>query len=239
VVNFFAPIGVKKFTTKGYPQVRGGPGTAGQRLIITAMISDEGSRLGIGAARRLAELNCCDIGPGLTDAEFTRIEHEYGFEFADDHRAFLAIGLPLCEPLSDEDGVIHTWENPWPDWRNGSPAELRYHLNWEVDFLIELVEAGRWHPRWGAKPADRGDAVEVARLLLAQAPKLVPVHAHRFLPAGRGTFGRAVLSMWGFDVICYGADLADYIDHEFAPPPEGFAAAPRPDAIAPFWRDLL
>jgi hypothetical protein len=44
-----------------------------------------GVRLGIEAAHRLAELGCCEIGPGLTDAEFAGIEHEFGFEFADDH----------------------------------------------------------------------------------------------------------------------------------------------------------
>ncbi|MFJ8963949.1 hypothetical protein ACIRG5_31625 [Lentzea sp. NPDC102401] len=40
----------------------------------------------------MAELGCCEIAPGLTDAEFARIEAEHGFEFADDHRAFLAVG---------------------------------------------------------------------------------------------------------------------------------------------------
>ena len=53
------------------------------------MIS-EGRRLGEGAARRLAQTGRYEIGPGLTDTEIARIERDYQFEFADDHRAFLA-----------------------------------------------------------------------------------------------------------------------------------------------------
>ena len=59
------------------------------------MISGEAARLGEEAARRLARTGQHEIGPGLTDAEFARIERDYDFEFADDHRAFLAAGLPL------------------------------------------------------------------------------------------------------------------------------------------------
>jgi hypothetical protein len=46
--------------------------------------------------------------PGLTDAEFARIEAELGFQFADDHRAFLAAGLPLSALHEDPPGVIRT-----------------------------------------------------------------------------------------------------------------------------------
>jgi hypothetical protein len=57
--------------------------------------SGEGAQLGERAARLLALAGQHDIGPGLTDAEFTRIERDYDVEFADDHRAFLTVGLPL------------------------------------------------------------------------------------------------------------------------------------------------
>jgi hypothetical protein len=64
------------------------------------VISSEAARLGEEAARRLAQAGGYEIGPGLTDAEFARIERKYEFEFADDHRAFLAAGLPLNIPQS-------------------------------------------------------------------------------------------------------------------------------------------
>ncbi|GAA5008870.1 hypothetical protein [Actinopolymorpha pittospori] len=72
------------------------------------MIAD-GARLGAEAARRLAQLGCYELAPGLTDAEFARIEAQYGFEFADDHRAFLAAGLPMNRPWQPGE----SWEEPW------------------------------------------------------------------------------------------------------------------------------
>ncbi|GAA0937881.1 hypothetical protein [Nonomuraea longicatena] len=76
------------------------------------MISEEGALIGKAAAERLVQLNCRVIEPGPTDVEFARIEHEYGFIFADDHRAFLAASLPVHQPRDDEPGVSHVWERP-------------------------------------------------------------------------------------------------------------------------------
>ncbi|MEU4843134.1 hypothetical protein [Nocardia testacea] len=59
------------------------------------MVESSGIGLGREAAARSVELGCCEIRPGLTDSGFERIEKHYGFEFADEHRAFLAAGLPV------------------------------------------------------------------------------------------------------------------------------------------------
>jgi hypothetical protein len=85
------------------------------------VISNEGVCLGAEAARRLAETGLYEFEPGLTDAKFKRIGREYGFEFADDHRAFLVAGLPVNIP--PEDG--QTWSRPWPEWRGGDLDSLR------------------------------------------------------------------------------------------------------------------
>ncbi|WP_067470783.1 hypothetical protein [Nocardia amamiensis] len=203
------------------------------------MINEAGLRLGTKAARRLAQLGCCQIEQGLTDAEFDRIEYEYQFEFADDHRAFLAAGLPVHEPREEEPGTSYAWERPWPDWRNGDPDELRRQLNWPIDFLLEDVQHGHWPPAWGERPDSNQGAVDKARAQLADVPTMVPVYAHRFLPAGRATFGHPVLSMRGRDIIYYGADLLDYINQEFEEPRPEHPEDWSPQATVPFWRDYL
>ena len=76
--------------------------------ILPGVSSNEGTRLGEEAARRLARSGRYETGPGLTNEEFTRIERKYALEFADDHRAFLAAGLPLNRP--PEKG--QTWDKP-------------------------------------------------------------------------------------------------------------------------------
>lgn len=204
------------------------------------MLGSDGVTLGVAAARRLAELGCCVIAPGLTDPEFARIEGEYGFEFADDHRAFLAAGLPVNSPFEPEPGVVYAWEQPWPEWRDGDPDELREQLDWPVEGVVRAVESeGDWNPAWGARPDTPEAAAAIARRLLADVPRLVPIYGHRFVPAGRGTFGHPVLSVWGTDIIYYGADLVDYVNYEFEEPrpehPDGWP----PQATVPFWRDYL
>lgn len=199
------------------------------------MISDEGARLGAEAAHRLARTGRYEFEPGLTDAEFTRIEREYGCAFADDHRAFLAAGLPVN--VAPEEG--QTWSKPWPEWRGGEPDSLRQQLEWPVDGVLFDVEHGFWHEGWGERPSDGIAALASARSHLAKAPALVPVYAHRYLPAGPGGFGHPVLSVWQTDIIYYGLDLVDYVDREFRETRGEVDESWNPQATVPFWRDLL
>ena len=196
------------------------------------MGSGEGARLGEDAARKLARTGRCQIGPGLTEAEFARIEQDHGFEFADDHRAFLAAGLPLGTPAP---GRRH---NPWPDWRDGDPGDLRDRLDWPAEgVLFDVEENTFWHPGWGERPADTSAALETARQYLSQVPTMVPVSSHRYLPAGRGTYGHPVLSIYQTDIIVYGTDLADYIDCEFGR--LSISADWSPPPMVAFWSDFL
>jgi hypothetical protein len=180
--------------------------------------------LGEEGARRLARTGQCRIGPGLTDAEFARIEEDYEFEFAADHRAFLAAGLPLG--------------SPWPDWRGADSGSLRERLGWPVEgVLFDVEHNARWHSSWGQRPAGTIEALSAARQHLRGAPTMVPVFSHRYLPAGRGTYGRPVLSIHQTDIIVYGTDLADYINQEFGLYHIATDWAPPP--MVPFWSDFL
>lgn len=196
--------------------------------------SSTAERLGRDAVLRLARTGQFDIGPGLADAEFARIERDYGVEFAGDHRAFLAAGLPLNRPAGPE----HTWREPWPDWRAGDPADLRGRLGQPVEgVLFDVQHNGLWHASWGQRPADMSAALAVARRHLARAPAMIPVCAHRFLPAGRSAGGHPVLSICQSDII-YGTDLADYIDREFVPGPP-VSEDRTPPRMVPFWSEFL
>lgn len=207
-----------------------------RRRYRAAVISNDGARLGAEAARRLAGTGLYEYEPGLTDAEFARVEREYGFEFADDHRAFLAAGLPVNVP--PEEG--QAWARPWPDWRRGDPDELRYQLAGPVEGTLFDVEVnGFWYPSWGDRPASIKEAVAVAKLRLTEVPTMVPVYAHRYLPAGHGSYGHPVLSMVQTDIIYYGLDLADYIQQEFADGRGDVDESWNPQATVPFWRDLV
>lgn len=106
-----------------------------------------GIELGVEAARRLRRWGTaeCEIEPGLTDEEFIRIEGGFGFRFADDHRAFLAAGLPVSVPYDDPPGVWRAWDEPWPDWRDGNRAALRRQVAWPLECVEHYVERhGFW-----------------------------------------------------------------------------------------------
>lgn len=196
------------------------------------MSSSDARRLGEEAAQRLARTGQCDIGPGLTDDEFARIEAEHDFEFADDHRAFLAAGLPLSSPAPGQQRSL------WPDWRAGGPGDLRERLDWPVEgALFDVQHNALWHPSWGQRPDDASEALTTARQHLSRAPKMIPVYSHRYLPAGRGSYGHPVLSIYQTDIIVYGIDLADYINQEFG---RYFISADwTPPPMVPFWSDFL
>ena len=141
--------------------------------MLPRVTSSEAVRLGEEAARRLARSGQYEIAPGLTRAEFTRIERDYDFEFADDHRAFLGAGLPLNRP--PEPG--QRWDKPWPGWRDGDPADLHERLAWPVEgALFDVERNGLWHLSWGQRPDDVTHALITARQYLSQAPKMVPVY---------------------------------------------------------------
>ncbi|WP_051772179.1 hypothetical protein [Saccharothrix sp. NRRL B-16314] len=190
------------------------------------MANPFGVRLGSKAARLLARLGRVEIRPGLTEPELAGVETRFGFAFADDHRAFLSVGLPTG--------------GAWPDWRHGNATQLRSWLDRPVeDVVFAVVEAAYWHSSWGTRPARKADAVAAARTRLASVPQLVPVYAHRYLPEGRATFAHPVLSIRGADIISYGYDLIDYVRREFGDPQDGGAEELQVAATAEFWADFL
>jgi hypothetical protein len=180
----------------------------------------DGAERGVEAARLLARLRPELIAPGLTPTELAEVERRHGFAFADDHRAFLAAGLPHGDR--------------WPDWRDSPEDQVR----WPVEgVLFDVDHNGFWYPGWGTRPERMPDALALAAQRLAAVPRMLPVYGHRYLPAGPGG-GHPVLSMYQTDIIVYGRDLLDYLGRDF-----GGLGAPtdddRPLVTVEFWRDLV
>jgi len=175
-----------------------------------------GHALGSEASRRLVERGL-DIAPGLTPAELAAVEARFGFTFADDHAAFLAAGAPVG--------------GRWPDWRGGDVPTL----DWPVEGVLFDVEHNDWwYSAWGDRPPSLPLALALAADRLAKVPRMVPVYGHRYLPAGRGTSGHPVLSMYQTDIICYGATIADWVSADFGSGPLGPCGP-----TVEFWRDLV
>jgi|SRR5581483_4356993 len=139
---------------------------------------------------------------GLTEPELRDAEYRFEFHFPPDLRAFLAAGLPVGKSF--------------PDWRDGDEAELRDWLDLPRHGIeFDIRHNNFWLPEWGPKPADVGEAVGIANRLIAAAPKLIPVYVHRMMPDEPRKAGNPVFSVHQTDIIYYGLDLLDYLNHEF------------------------
>ncbi|MGV9339157.1 hypothetical protein [Streptomyces sp. NPDC003688] len=176
-------------------------------------------RLTPDAARALQGMLRTKIGPGLTERELDAVETRFGFTFSADHRVFLAAGLPHGS-------------SRWPDWRDGDPGDLAERLARPVEGVLFDVEHNVfWHPGWPSRPAETSEALRVARTELESVPQLVPLYGHRYLPGTAGEYGHPVLSVHQTDIILYGNDLTDYIQHEFT----GRSNGPLAHASVDFW----
>jgi hypothetical protein len=165
-----------------------------------------------------------EVQAGLSEAELASVEDRLQIRFPPDLRTFLAEGLPVG--------------NGFPDWRSESADRLRARLQAPVDGVLWDVEHNAaWLADWGKRPERAEEALRVAREHLEQAPALVPVYGHRYIPTDPPQAGNPVLSIHQSDIIVYGPDLATYLEAEFnSSGAARSAATPRHIAV---WSDLM
>jgi hypothetical protein len=122
------------------------------------------------------------------------------------------------------------------NWRTDG-EKIREMLEWPLRGLLFDVEHNAlWWPEWGERPVTAGTRAEVLRDIVSQAPKLVPLYSHRYIPSEPNEPGNPIFSIYQSDAIYYGADLADYFEREFG--------NTRGSVLAPvkrirFWSELV
>jgi len=163
-----------------------------------------------------------DWGPGLGADELDAAERKWSIRFPPDLRFFL-------ETVSSEaDGFTH--------WTSTPDEVIAERLAWPFEgFCFDIEHSDLWLPAWGSKPETLAERIEVFRPFYEAAPKLIPVFAHRYLPAEPLAAGNPVFSVYQSDIIYYGADLANYLENEFFGRSE---IEPWPvERRIPFWSD--
>jgi hypothetical protein len=157
---------------------------------------------------------------GYTQSELDAAQEKYGLVFPPDLVALLRDRRPAL-------GY---------DWRSDD-EEIRAMLKWPLEGLLFDVENNAlWWPEWGDKPGTAAARAEVLAQVVNNAPKLIPLVSHRYLPEEPYEAGNPVFSVYQSDVIYYGGDLADYFEHEFVDPER-----PLPQTVKHirFWSDLV
>lgn len=159
---------------------------------------------------------------GLTADELAAVQAEFGIRFNVDHAAFLSAGVPVSEG--------------WPDWRHGDRAQLRKWLDWPIDGVIwDVLNNDFWPRSWGRRPLRATAREAAARDQLGSIATLIPVYSHRFAPSADAAHGAPIFSVYQTDVIVYGDNFVDYLQHE-----GGVENRPRPETIwrVQFWSEL-
>lgn len=142
------------------------------------------------------------VGPGLTATELERVESVVEAALPRDLRGFLSEGLPLG--------------SRFPNWRDPDSAAIRSQLAWPFDGMAFDIEHNVfWLDTWGPRPSQLKEALKIARMHVAAAPRLIPIVGHRYLPAEPLSAGNPVLSVYQTDIIYYGDELATYLRCEF------------------------
>jgi len=104
----------------------------------------------------------------------------------------------------------------WPNWREIDSPIVQQMLNWPYEGICFDIENNVfWPQKWGSKPSSLRDCFDVAKQVSKEAPKLIPVFGHRYLPDRPGIEGNPVLSVYQTDIIYYGSDLWNYFQNEF------------------------
>jgi hypothetical protein len=172
-----------------------------------------------------------EFSPGLTDSEIGEVENDYGFTFPPDLRGLIQYALPISQ------GFV--------DWRDASPDEIWTRMDWPVEGMcFDVQHSGFWMEAWGPRPERLADAFAVVIHQVAQAPRMIPVYSHRYLPAEPCMAGNPIFSIHQTDIIHYGYDLADYFANEFhAASAEGDTDTPHRVATKPrpirFWDPVM
>lgn len=138
---------------------------------------------------------------GLSCDELDLAEKQFGIQFPEDYRQLLREALPVGERF--------------PDWRRRSDS-ITGSLAWPWDGMaFDIEENSWWFDAWGRRPASLADSLRIAKAHVEQAPKLIPVYGHRYIPSEPLGSGNPIYSVYQMDIIYYGSNLKEYFEIEF------------------------
>ena len=103
------------------------------------------------------------------------------------------------------------------DWMRDDEKLVRA-LQWPLEgMLFDVEENDLWWPEWGERPATKDNRATIVAGVISNAPKLIPLMGHRYLPEEPNVVGNPIFSVYQSDIIVYGADLHDWLRVELDP----------------------
>lgn len=163
---------------------------------------------------------------GLSHDEIFKIEECYKIEFPKSLKEFLMENLPISRGFYN-----------WRDNTRDNIHFIKETIYRPIKEMNEYAEEVYWCDEWGEEPEHKSNIGENVRERLKNAPKLIPVYAHRYMPMVAKD-NPPVVSISGSDIIYYGKDLKDYFNIEFGGKKQGDIDFCKIEPI-PFWSDII
>ena len=168
------------------------------------------------------------LAPGMSSEEVAVVELRFGTHFPPDYRALLMDFLPISDDFVD--------------WRGGAPIAIERQFAWPYDGICFDIEYNDfWLLEWGPRPTNLTDAFAIAAHAVRQAPVLIPICGHRYIPATPSESGNPIFSVYQTDIIYYGRDLLEYLENELSRVVFGEYRyqITEPVKVVPFWSYLV
>ena len=163
---------------------------------------------------------------GLTSDELLQIEKIYQIKFPGSLREFLMTAVPISRGFYN-----------WRNIQDNNIQFIKKIINKPLLNIYNMAEEVYWCDDWGGKPEDREKMVEEVRARLKEAPKLLPIYTHRYIPIVLDE-NPPVISIHGVDIIYYGQNLKDYFKIEFGKRMQNTIEFHNITSI-PFWSDIM
>lgn len=143
---------------------------------------------------------------GMSPEEITDAEELFGISFPVELKRFYSVGLPVSKGFYN-----------WRDKSEENIQCIKSVLDGPLHGLIFDLENNDdfWCDDWGDKPKDINDAKRILIERYSNAPKMIPVFGHRYIPYIPNVNSFPVFSICQSDIIIYGKDLISYLEIEF------------------------
>ena len=155
----------------------------------------------------------------FADRDIDALERQHGVDFPADYRAFLAIlgGTDRPALRYGFEGAALKYQGKryvFPDWLDDAVLTKPFNSVLE-DLLFDVEKNNIWLDSWGARPDTPDDRRRIVAGLMDRAPKVIPVHGHRFMVAGAEQSPAPVLSGVQSDFILYASSIEDVLIRDF------------------------
>lgn len=138
---------------------------------------------------------------GLSLKEIETIENIYEIKFPLSMKELLFRGVPISE------GFYH-----WHDLSESNIRNIKDAISNPFCYILDNIADIDWLEEKSF--LDMDSKIIFAQNELKKAPKLIPLYAHRYIPIIE-LDDPPILSVHGFDIVCYGRNMFDWIRHEF------------------------